>query len=472
MSDSGVAPASTTEAVVQRIAQLRAELAMLRPRIADSSELLTHALSSAEMVDERGYLAGLEAQVEEINAQILEQARLVTEPHPLWPGGWFLERLDPPHEDLRWRTPYAPYLATPTSGAHRHAWRTREGAEAAVPTDRRHEYRAVWSPITLGEYEAPLDADTLNEVGNPRVRVRDRFAFPSGWSRSSDEPITFVVALPSAQVRDLADRYAPVLADQPALSLVPTSWLHIPLWQDRSRRFEDAPPDMTERLAARIVERYPERAGESLTALLARLSAPPEGEPWRYGSRIWDRYCALEEELRGAPLPPRPAPDSWNTVTAGPEVPREWNWSALTLVSAVRRELIDEAREKVLDDLEAHLAQQPAFDVVAGPAVADNDGVQLDLWPDEPFRELMDRCATWRESRPEPIPASWRPSLPIAYSTADAEVDLTGLHHIRQRVTWRIDELAVVTMRMDRENGRYRWNNLRRIPLRTPGGPT
>lgn len=467
MSESGIAPASTVEAVVERVAQLRAELIPLRAKIADSSELLTHALSSEEMASEGSYLDGLEAQVKEINQLILEQARLVTEPHPLWSGGWLIEMVGQEQTELRWLTPYAPYSATPTSGAHRLAWRTREAAEAVVPTDGRREYRVVWSPTTRGQYELPLDADTLNKIGNPRVLVGDHFAIPTGWSHFGKEDIAFVVALPSTQVRDLVEQYAPVLADQPALAPVPASWLHVRLWQDRSGVFEAGVPDMHDRLAERIVERHPERAGESLTALLAQLNAPMDGDPWNFHSVMWDRYCALEEELRGAPLPPRPAQDDWRAFPVGPDVPTEWNWTALPLVSAVRQELVDEARARVLDDLEAHLAEQPVFDVVVGPAMTDNEGVQLDLWPDEPIRDLVERCEAWRRPRPEPIPAWWRPTLPIAYSTADALVDLTGLHHIRQRVNWRIEELAVVNMRPDREHGGYRWVELRRITLRT-----
>lgn len=467
MSDSGIAPAGTVEAVVERVAQLRAELVPLRTKIADSSELLTHALSSEEMASEGNYLDGLEAQVKEINQLILEQARLVTEPHPLWPGGWSIEVLGQEHEGLRWLTPYAPYLATPTSGSHRLAWRTREAAEAAVPTDGRREYRVVWSPTTRGEYEQPLDAETLNKIGNPRVHVGDHFAIPTGGSHFGKEDIAFVVALPSTQVRELVEQYAPVLADQPALAPVPAGWLHVRLWQDRSGVFEVSVPDLHDRLADRIAERHPERASEMLTPLLAQLRAPVDGDPWNFDTVRWDRYCALEEELRGAPLPPRPARDDWRAFPAGPDVPTLWNWTALPLVSAARNELFDEARARVLDDLEAHLAEQAAFDVVVGPAATDDEGVHLDLWPDEPIRELVARCESWRESRPEPIHAWWRPRLPIAYSTADALVDLTGLHHIRRRVNWRVEELAVVNMRPDREHGGYQWEELRRIALRT-----
>ncbi|MGW4527879.1 hypothetical protein [Amycolatopsis sp. NPDC004378] len=468
MSDSGIAPASTVEAVVERVAQLRAELVPLRAKIADSSELLTHALSSDEMSSEGRYLDGLEAQVKEINRQILEQARLVTEPHPLWPGGWIIEVLgQEEHESLRWLTPYAPYSATPTSGSHQLAWRTREAAEAAVPTNRWREYQVVWSPTTRGQYELPLDAETLNRVGNPRVRVGDHFAIPTGWSHFGKEDIAFVVALPSAEVRDLVEQYSPVLADQPALVPVSPRWLHVRLWEDRSGVLEPSVPDMDERLAERIAARHPERAGESLTALLTTLRAPVDGAPWDWHNVRWDRYCALEEELRGAPLPPQPAKEDWRAFPAGPNVPTLWNWTALPLVSAAREELFDEARARVLDDLEAHLAEQPAFEVAAGPATTDDEGVQLDLWPDEPIRELVSRCESWREPRPEPIHAWWRPTLPIAYSTAAAQVDLTGLHHIRRRVNWRIEELAVVNMRPDREHGGYRWEELRRITLRT-----
>lgn len=466
MSDSGMAPAGTVEAVVERVAQLRAELVPLRAKIADSNELLSHALSSEEMADEGRYLAGLEAQVKEINQLILEQARLVTEPHPLWPGGWIIEELGE-NPMLGWLTPYAPYAATPTSGSHRLAWRTREAAEAAVPTNRWCEYRVVWSPTTRGQYEQPLDAETLKKIGNPRVHVGDHFAIPTGWSHFGKEDIAFVVALPSTEVHDLVEQYAPVLDDQPALAPVPAPWLHLRIWQDRSGEFEVGVPDMDNRLADRIVERHPERAGESLTALLTTLHAPMDGEPWNFSNVQWDRYCALEEELRGAPLPPRPAPDDWQAFPAGPDVPTLWNWSALPLVSAARQELFDEARERLLDDLETHLAGQAAFDVVVGPATTDDEGVHLDLSPDEPIRELVARCESWRDPRPEPIHAWWRSRLPIAYSTADALVDLTGLHHIRGRVNWRVEELAVVNMRPDREHGGYRWEELRRIALRT-----
>lgn len=131
-------------------------------------------------------IARTEKHIEDINTQILELARLVTEPHPLWPGGWLIEEIGQDDPARRWRSPWAPWdTVSFAPGARRTAWRTQAAAEAAVPVEHAERYRVVWSPMGrtgFSEYlNTPLDAASLDAIGNPRVRVHDASAGYSPW---------------------------------------------------------------------------------------------------------------------------------------------------------------------------------------------------------------------------------------------------------------------------------------------------
>jgi hypothetical protein len=473
MSDTEVAAAVSVDTIVAKVAQLRAQIPPLRRIISNANADLSHWLDEMDTSAAVDEIARTEKQIEDINTQTLELARLVTEPHPLWPGGWLIEKIGQDDPARRWRSPWVPW-DTPsfTPGARRTAWRTQAAAEAAVPAEHPGRYRVVWSPIgrtDFSEYlNTTLDAASLDAIGNPRVRVHDVFAGYHPWSNTGDSEVVHVIAVPSPEVAELVGQYAPVFDDQPALAAVPQPWLHLNLWMDPAGCFKPGIPDLDEKLAERILADRPDIAGDAVHRALADRRTPTE-EPWGASDSWWRYYCEMEELLRGAPLPAKPAADDWEGQrNAGPDVPTDGNWDALPLIDAFRKQLFAEARESVLDSFAAHLADQPSVDVTVGPAVADDDGVQLDVWPETPLQALLDRCDSWPRvsgyrDRRRP---GWRPMLPIAYGISDAQVDLTGLYNVRQRVTWTITEVAVVAMRRDPERGRYMWEELRRIPLR------
>lgn len=478
MSGTQVSQEVSVHSIVQRVAELRAEKATLQQRISNANYDMGHG-DQIDINAARDEADACEKQVSELDQQILQQARLIAEPHPLWPGGWLIEKIGQDDDADRWIAPSVRWDTPPgTPGAQRRAWRTRTAAEAAVPADGSDAYRVVWSPLGIGcmsgALTVPLDAVSLDAVGSPRVRVANHFDKDNPWSYSGGQPeFVYVVALPTPEVADLARRYAPVLDDQPALAAVPQEWLHLKLWLDPGY-FQPSVADIDAKLAERVRVRRPDITADAVDEVLAILRRSPDAARLG-GDRSWDYCCAMEELLRGSPLPAAPAFEDWAAMrNAGLQVPTFWNWAALPLVTALREELFSEARQPALDSFAAHFADQPMVNVTVGPAIADDNGVSLDVSPDVPLEALIDRCETWpaMKGRREQRRSSWRSALPIAYSTSDAQVDLTGLYDVRDRLTWSITELAVVAMRRDTHRGYYTWTELDRVALRSDSIPS
>ena len=473
MSGTQVNQEVNVDSIVARVAELRAEKAVLQQRISYANYDMGHG-DQIDMNAAREEADACEKQVGELDQQIVEQARLITEPHPLWPGGWLIEKLRQDEDTGRWIAPPVRWDTPPgTPGAQRRAWRTRTAAEAAVPADDSDAYRVMWSPLGMARMSdtltVPLDAVSLDAIGSPRVRVSNHFDKLNPWSYSGGLPeFVYLVALPTPEVADLARRYTPVLDDQPALSAVPPEWLHLKLWLDPGY-FRPGVADIDGKLAERVRVRRPDLTADAVDEVLAVLRRSPDDAARLGSDRSWDYCCAMEELLRGSPLPAAPAFEDWEAIrNAGPQVPTYWNWAALPLVTALREELFSEARQPVLDSFATHFGDQPAVKVTVGPAIADDNGVSLDVSPDAPLEAFFDRCETWpyMKGRREQRRSSWRAALPIAYSTSDAQVDLTGLYDVRDRLPWSITELAVVAMRRDTQRGYYTWTELDRVALR------
>lgn len=227
MIEQGAGPGSV-EAIVAEIARLRREQAEVEKERREISAHLEHWLDPAEMFADQQDYELLREQGRAIAQRVFASGWQITEPHPLWPGGWIIECPDEENPDLRWRWPEC----TPGYPAFRPAWRTRAAAEAALAADPTPGYRVVWTPVSPaahGELPVPLDLVSWTENARTLVNLVDHFAGTNtGWSLTETQ--LAVIAIPPDPVRQLTRSYDPLMYDQFALRPVPLPWLHVPLW--------------------------------------------------------------------------------------------------------------------------------------------------------------------------------------------------------------------------------------------------
>lgn len=128
-------------------------------------------------------------------------------------------------------------------------------------------------------------------------------------------------------------------------------------------------------------------------------------------------------------------------------------------------------RDAYITAIGARAATIPAFEILAGPALAGSSGVVLDLYPDDPFQLLLDgmQSAISSVGGPEAIAFDTRPAhLTIAYAIEyqDSGIITSRLRRSRpSHAPLTVGAVDLVEVRQDADRGQYLWDLVQRFPL-------
>jgi hypothetical protein len=163
-------------------------------------------------------------------------------------------------------------------------------------------------------------------------------------------------------------------------------------------------------------------------------------------------------------------------------VPDQWLHATIQMVTVPAAQLPRPLRGALARELAARLAGIPPLDLLAGPPLAGDGGVVLDVtamdgtgnMTDAPWRLLRERVETAigiavgaQALRYEPGP----PHISIGYAAAEADSGpvQAGLQRIRPgRARWRLDAVELVDVSQDAVAHCYTWRRVARIPLGRP----
>ncbi|MFB9907842.1 2'-5' RNA ligase family protein [Allokutzneria oryzae] len=153
--------------------------------------------------------------------------------------------------------------------------------------------------------------------------------------------------------------------------------------------------------------------------------------------------------------------------------PDEWLHATVLMVDGIpTRDVTEQQRADVEQQLRQVLGGLDAFTVTCGPALAGRSSIALDLVPDKDFMELVTLAKTAAGAvfgKAAVQYSGGRPHISLGYATGDGDsgiIQTTLRAATDLRATLTVDAVRLVDTHFDRDLVQFRWEDLAVIPLK------
>lgn len=194
---------------------------------------------------------------------------------------------------------------------------------------------------------------------------------------------------------------------------------------------------------------------------------------WPAGQRLLHVYF-LPDQTHLAPLQAAYLPVLHEHLDCLALVPPDWFHATLIKITTPAGDISVAQRDELATGLAAGLAELPTFELTAGPALAGQSAIMLDLTPDDDWTMLRDTAAATVTDVLGLDAVSLdggRPHLTLAYGRADGDSGAIQSQLRRatdQRIPLRLDRVHLVEVTQHAETYGYRWTSLAPLELRAP----